>query len=65
MTWHKNENSFTCDTCPEDIDCDGREFAEAKQFAFSKGWRTYKGPDGQWANSCPSCVVDFAKAQQR
>lgn len=64
MTFHKREDAFTCDTCPESIDVDGREFAEAKEYIQSKGWRTYMGPDKKFAQACPSCVVDFAKGKR-
>lgn len=64
MTFHTKESTFSCDTCPESIDCDDREFQEAKEFAESKGWRTYRGPDKQWAHSCPVCVADFAKSKR-
>ena len=64
MTFHNAESTFSCDECPETIDCDGREFVEAKEFATSKGWRTFKGPDKKWANACPVCVASFAKDQR-
>ncbi len=51
-----------CDTCPEHLECDGHvDFTAALAFAKEKGWRVYKGPDKEWAHSCPSCTEDFAK----
>lgn len=57
---------FTCDTCPEHIECTGcgRDFTTAKIFAQRAGWKTYKGPDQQWAHSCPVCVANWAKDQR-
>jgi hypothetical protein len=64
MTHHGNGH-YVCDTCPEDIATDEREF-EDRQLALKKaGWRTYKGPDGAWAHSCASCVEDFAKDKRK
>lgn len=65
MTFDSRERAFSCDTCPEALDCDGREFIEAKKFAEERGWRTYKGPDGGWAQACPACVVDFARSKKQ
>ena len=64
MTFHQRDGAIQCDTCPETIETEDREFAEAKDFAFGKGWRRYKGPDDKWADSCPVCVVDFAKSKR-
>ncbi len=64
MTFHSKESTFSCDTCPETIECDDREFKEAWEFAKDKGWRGYVGPDKKFAHSCPVCVVDFAKSKR-
>lgn len=55
-----------CDTCSEHLEADGHiDFTAALEFAKSQGWRTYKGPDKEWAHSCPSCTEDFAKSRRR
>jgi hypothetical protein len=65
MTFDSRSSSFSCDTCPESLDCDDRGFAEALEFAKSKGWRAYVGPDKMWGHSCPSCTEDWKKEQRR
>jgi hypothetical protein len=61
-----NEGMFFCDSCPEHIECDGRsDFKGAHIFAKSKGWRTYIGPDKEWAAACPLCVEQHAEDQRR
>jgi hypothetical protein len=60
------EGIFHCDTCPSHIECDGRsDFTGSLIYAKSKGWRTYKGPDKQWAHACPSCTAEYAREQCR
>lgn len=54
----------TCDTCPEHIETECDDFNEAKAAAKKAGWRTYIGPDKEWADSCPPCVEDFAKSKR-
>lgn len=54
-----------CDTCSEHFETDHIDFDQARQAAVLEGWRTYKGPDKEWANSCPSCTEDFAKNKRR
>lgn len=53
-----------CDTCPEALDTEHIDFTEARTAAQAKGWRSYKGPDKEWAHSCPSCTQDFAKGKR-
>lgn len=60
------EGVFHCDTCPEHVECDGRsDFTGCLIYAKEQGWRTYKGPDKEWAHACPSCTKDFAKKTLR
>lgn len=57
---------FHCDECPEHIDTEEPDNFEAATAAMkAAGWRTFKGPDKQWAHSCPLCVSDFAWSQRR
>jgi len=35
------------------------ETAERKLAVLKR--RTFKGPDGEWAQACPVCVAEFAK----
>jgi hypothetical protein len=56
---------YHCDTCPEHIDTEEQDFGACLAALKQKGWRTYKGPDGLWAHSCPSCTEDFAKEKRR
>ncbi len=63
MTW-SGRGIFHCDECPEHIDTGCFDFTVALAEAKKKGWRTFKGPDGLWAHSCPSCTEDFAKQQR-
>lgn len=65
MTYDSKARNFSCDTCPENLEVEADDFAEAKTEAKSKGWRTYLGPDNLWAHSCPACTEDFAKRPRR
>ena len=57
---------FQCDECPDYFDSqEPHDFTLAKTFAKRNGWRTFKGPDGKWADACPSCVAKFAEARRR
>jgi hypothetical protein len=62
---HQGHGHYTCDECPEDIATDTDDFAERREKLAAAGWRSYKGPDGMWAQSCPSCVAEFAKGKKR
>ena len=55
---------FHCDECPEHIETDENEFAAARLVLQSKGWRSFIGPDKQWAHACPACVSKFAEARR-
>ncbi len=57
---HNGKGCFNCDTCSEVIITDGEDFKESLIEAKREGWRTYRGPDGEWAHACPSCTRDFA-----
>jgi hypothetical protein len=69
VTFNMDKHSggiFSCDECPETLDCEGRrDFNECQEYLKSKGWRTFKGPDGKYANACPCCVHDFGRRQER
>jgi len=52
-----------CDECPEDIETGLVEFGAAVAMSRVAGWRTFKGPDGKWANACPACVLTFAMSK--
>jgi hypothetical protein len=60
MTYQQH-GVFSCDECPESIDTGEENFAAAKAAILAAGWRTFKGPDGEWAQACPVCVAEFAK----
>lgn len=66
MQLDKGAQAFVihCDTCPEEFDTEHVDFTAARAAGHEKGWRVYKGPDKQWANSCPSCTEDFAKGKR-
>lgn len=61
---YQQDGVFSCDECPETIDTDEADFNEAKAAIERAGWRTFKGPDKQWANACPVCVAEFAKRKR-
>lgn len=65
MTYDANGGNgvFHCDTCPEHIETDKDDFTQALIVARRKGWKTYKGPDKQWAHACPACVEDYVKGK--
>lgn len=63
MTYQQN-GVFSCDECPETIETDEEDFAAAKAKIEAAGWRTFKGPDKQWAQACPVCVAEFAKGNR-
>jgi hypothetical protein len=46
--------SFQCDSCPEAIDTDARDFESAVSEAKSEGWQPYMDR-GQWNHACPNC----------
>jgi hypothetical protein len=54
-----------CDSCPEHIETDHVDFTAALEAAKKVGWRAYKGPDGEWAHSCPACTADFAEDNRK
>jgi len=62
VTVRKDVGAFVihCDECPEDIETKEADFNAAREMAVKAGWRTFKGPDGKWANACPACVLTFA-----
>lgn len=62
VTLKKDGRTFkaSCDECPESFDTEEDNFAAAKVVMAEKGWRTFIGPDKQWANACPACVQEFA-----
>lgn len=53
-----------CDECPEALDTETDDYKAAGAAIRTKGWRTFKGPDGKWANACPACVQQFARQQR-
>jgi len=64
MTYQQH-GAFSCDECPESIETDEEDFAAAKAAIEKAGWRTFKGPGGEWAQACPVCVAEFAKRAAR
>lgn len=56
-------NILRCDECSDGVfEADGaRDLTRTLMEAKTKGWRSFKGPDDEWAHACPSCVADFAK----
>ena len=56
---------FQCDSCPDYLDTDEHDLMVAIVIAKKKGWRAYRGPDQEWAHSCPSCREDYAKKHAR
>jgi hypothetical protein len=54
-----------CDECPEYLETECDDFRAARESAQEQGWRTFKGPDGLWANACATCVEKFAKEKRR
>jgi hypothetical protein len=67
VTLKKDHRTFVahCDECPESLDTDEDNFAAARVVIAEKGWRTFKGPDKEWANACPACVAVFAAGGRR
>lgn len=67
MTIKKDGSAYVihCDECPEDIETGESDFNEAREMAARAGWRTYKGPDDKWANSCPACVETFKHSKRK
>lgn len=51
---------FQCDTCTDHIEIDGGDFQDRLAEIKKDGWRVYKGPDHEYAHSCPSCTRTFA-----
>lgn len=47
-------HSFACDTCPEFIETQARDFSEALAAAKGEGWVAYN-VDGVWCHACPGC----------
>lgn len=68
MTFEINDDVpvFHCDTCPEEIECPGcgRDFTTSLIYAKGFGWKSYKGPDKEWAHACPVCVADWSEKQR-
>jgi len=68
MTWHLDDNGrhqvVQCDSCPERLDTKRSDKVEARIYYRKLGWRDYKGPDKEFAHSCPPCVADFVADQQ-
>lgn len=50
---------FSCDECPEGVDTRKPEFREAFIEAKRLGWRSFRGPDNEWAHACPDCVSEY------
>lgn len=55
------EYSVQCDESPDALG-PFASWRDAKEAADAAGWRTFKGPDDEWANACPACVAAFAKS---
>lgn len=46
--------SFTCDSCPEFIETEQRDFTDALGEAKAAGWIAYN-VSGEWCHACPDC----------
>lgn len=66
MTIKKDGPTFVvhCDECPESLDTEADGYHRAVAVTRERGWRTFRGPDGEWANACPACVQKFATQQR-
>lgn len=63
----KTENGqkvFHCDECAEHIETECEGFTEAIIYMKRHGWKTYTGPDKEYAHACPACVADYVADQQ-
>lgn len=63
MTFHPPA-TFSCDTCPEVLDTEVTDSRDAFKEMKRAGWRSYKGPDDEWAHACPLCTKQWAKEQK-
>lgn len=54
-----------CDTCPDVIETGMDNFKDTMIESRKRGWRSYKGPDDEWAHACPSCTENYAKSRGR
>lgn len=54
-----------CDECPEVLETETSSKFDAQRLAVDHhGWRTYKGPDDEWAQACPACFELWKKTQR-
>lgn len=67
MTCRDDDNKrkvFHCDTCPEHIETGKEDFTQALIYMKRFGWKTYTGPDNDYAHACPPCVANYVTDQQ-
>ena len=67
MTYDNRDQTLSCDECPEQFELDHKErdpddnFKRTMMESKAAGWRSFRGPDNEWAHACPSCVAAWAK----
>lgn len=72
MTYDNRDQVLHCDECPEHFEIDHKDsmdaddvFKRTMMTSRTAGWRSFKGPDGDYAHACPSCVKVWAENQRR
>jgi hypothetical protein len=65
MTAHtiKGTIAFSCDECPESIETNEQDFADAWNYARSLGWRAQRNARGHFEHECPSCAGSVTTAK--
>ncbi len=62
---YDGQGRYSCDECPAVIDVGAaKDFNQRRENLSVEGWRTFKGPDGLWAQACPDCVAKFAEGRR-
>jgi hypothetical protein len=61
---YSGKGVYHCDECPDHIETGEDDFDSRRAALQMAGWRTFKGPDGLWANTCPACKEAWAKTRK-
>lgn len=54
-----------CDFCPIEIELHTDDFAVVQETIKKRGWKTFRGTDGEWQHKCPACAEDDISVKQR
>jgi hypothetical protein len=54
-----------CDCCPNTLDTERNQWADAWTLAKDKGWAAWQDDAGTWQRFCPRCAEEIEKEFER